>query len=113
MPIAPTTAGSPPCSCSSNGYGDRARHDRKGGKGIAGEDGEERHAEPEGRDGGKHRTLRNGAADDAADQVADAGLLQHGAERRQHQRQHRGPADRVHQPPPLLQRRQAGGRSQR
>ena len=37
--------------------------------------------------------------------VADAGGGEHHAERGEHLRQHRRPADRVDQPPPLLQRR--------
>ena len=41
-----------------------------------------------------------------ADRPADAGVGEHQPERRQHQRQHRRPADRVDQPAPLVERRQ-------
>ena len=69
MPIAPMIAGSPPNLCTISGSADRGRHHRKGGEGVAHDDGEQRHAEAIGGDRCETAVERNDLRRHVADRV--------------------------------------------
>jgi len=77
----------------------------KRGKRIAHDGGEKRHAHRIGRDRGKAAIHRDRLCRKASHGIAHTRHSEDGAERRQHLRQQRSPADHIHQAPAFLQRR--------